>query len=941
MAQGNPQTPAAGSGPLIEPAWNWAKKYAGNGGPLSKDIVSDGNGNYYLTGNFNGSLTFNNITVNSSGTSDLFIVKVNSAGDALWIKKISASEGKSVIPCRLVLLGNGDFLVGGHFDGTAAFPANTLVSGGHADAFVARYDANGNNIWAGKYSDPESLTATGLAADANGAPYMTANVVSSMKSKIIIFSSTGQAVDAKTFNNSVFTDIACRNSNLSISGFLRAATSFGSINLSSGYYPSSFTGQTDLSGNFIWADNGKCASADSRGYSVAIDENGNTYTTGYFMDSIRFNPPATKLTAEGVFPLFIVKYSPTGTCLWASQIGDAEAYDYHPLLSLDNQGHPFVISYFYFGLVFGSTTLSGSAAFIASYSPSGAKQWAKAQPYFPNRAQFQTSNEIIECADNYFNTLVMKFDASANLLWTRQSVSDGGLSDVWYQMAVDHTGMPYIQGDIRGNVYFDGNPESAYGTELTKLNGDGSVIWQKIFSQPLTQFMNSSGVCTDLDNNCFAWGTFSDSLTIEGTLHVLSHKSGNMAYLAKYSKKGESNWVRTFEGYGGITGVGGITSDHEGNVILTGMFVDTLKINNIILPGNGYYAQVFIIKYNPAGSLVFAEKFGGTSTVQGRGASSDGQNNIYVTGRFNGTANFGGNYLTSFGSDDVFILKLDPDGNPVWVRQAGGQGYERGHAIITDSTGNSYISGLFWSTSMSFGNITITSPLASNLFIAKYASDGTPLWAHALQNQDYTWPAYQMGLDEEGSCYMGGDYDGSLAFDNGPTYTGNLNNNFLVKYDASGAFQWNKNVPQTAFSTGYSNLMSLAVYNKNSILIGGRIINDTLTLGNNKLYSCNSGAFIALLGDNLPMGVQNQDQAVKHIAVYPNPSHGEITIRFDDPVKKKVMVIVTDAEGKTLYAGSQDCGGTASVCLPHPAAGVYLVSVYYGGNKFSEKLLIY
>jgi len=939
---GYSQLPGNNLNPNSDPVWNWSKKYAGSGGPLSKDIISDGNGNYFLTGNFNGSLTFNSITINSSGTSDLFIIKVNSSGDALWVKKVAASDGKSVIPCKLVLLGNGDFLVGGNFDGTASFPANSLVSSGHTDAFVARYDANGNNLWAGKYSDAESLSATGLAADANGISYMTANTTSATAAKIIIFSSSGQPAGTQTFSNTVFTGIACRNSNLAISGYLKAAASFGSINLSSGYYPSSFTGQTDLSGNFIWADNGKCASATSSGYSVAIDGNGNIYTTGYFMDSIRFNPPATKLTADGAYPLFIVKYSPAGTCLWASQIGEAEAYDYHPLLSLDNQGNPFVISYFYFGLTFGSTTLNGSAAFIASYSPAGTKQWAKSQPYFPNRAQFQTNNEIIECAENYFNTQVIKFDASANLLWTKQSASDGGMSDCWYMISVDHEGMPYFHGHAQGTNYFDGNAVETNGANLVKLNGDGSVIWQKSFTMPKTQSISPSGIVNDLANNCYAWGTFTDSLTIEGTLLRNTYGNGYMAYIVKCDKQGAVQWTRTLETDNTITGVGGITADKAGNVLITGWFYDTLHINNIYLVshGNGVLGDIFLIKYAPDGSLVFASNFGGTQSTMGRSVSSDLQNNIYLSGGFRGTVTFGNYSLTSLGSYDAFIVKCSPDGTPVWAKQAGGTGTERAHVIVTDSAGNSYVSGLFWSTLMHFGNISITSPYINNLFLAKYSPDGTPLWAHAQRSAYYTWPAYQMGLDEEGGCYMAGTYQDSLSFDNGPSIAGQVYNNFLVKYDSQGTYQWNKNISQSAFSPGYTDMMSLTAFNKNSILVGGRITNDTLTLGTNKLYSFNSGAFVALLGDDLPLGTRDKTTDSGQVKVYPNPASGILNLKLDEPAGTTITYSIFNEQGKPVFSGKVKCEAITTIRLPQLQTGVYFISVNDGSKLFHEKFIL-
>ena len=944
-APGYSQTSVASGNLLTEPDWNWSKKYAGNGGPFSKDIISDGNGNYYLTGYFNGSLTFSNITINSSGTCDLYLVKVNSSGDAVWVKQVSASTGKSIIPCRLILMSNGDFLVGGQFDGTAGFSANTLVSSGHTDAFVARFDASGNNLWAGKYSDPENLVATGLATDASGNSYMTINIPSGNKAKIISFNSSGQPQISQSYDHAYFNDITCRNTSLYICGYLSAATSFGSISLSSGYYPSAFFGQTDLSGNFTWADNGKSQTGDSRAYSVSVDNNGNLYSTGYFIDSIRFKPASFKLLANGIFPLFIVKYNPSGTCLWASQI-DAGAYDYHPRMSLDNQGNPFIFCYCYSGLTFGSSTISPESNFIASYSSAGTEQWAKELPYFPVMMQVLTSGEIIQCTDNFFNTMILKFDATANLQWTKKSTSDGGLSEVWYQIAVDHEGMPYYHGHIRGTVNFNGNNVTAYGAGLAKLNGDGTVIWEKSFTTTLNQTVDPSGVTIDLNNNCFAWGTYSDSLTIDGNLLGCPHGSGYMAYLVKYDKHGKLDWIRTIEVYTSLTGVGGITTDKSGNVAISGWFYDTLHINNTFLVShnNGNNSDVFIIKFTSGGDLVYAKGFGGTSTVMGRGISADALDNVYIAGAFRGTANFGNNSLTSLGGYDVFLAKYDANGNPLWAKQAGSvssSGYERAHAIITDSAGNSYISGLFWSNSMNFGSLSITSPWINNLFIAKYAPDGTPLWAHALRSPTYTWPAYQLGLDEEGSCYMGGTYYDTLVFENGQTYTGTWNNNFLVKYDAGGSYQWNKNIPMSVFSAGYTDLFGVAAYNKNSVLIGGRITNDTLTLGSNKLYSYNSGAFIALLGDNLPMGVSNQDQAKKHIAIYPNPSHGAFNLRFDDPSKKSFLFIVSDADGKAVFSGHETCGETAVILLPHLSPGVYLISVYDGNGKYSEKLVLY
>ena len=943
---GNSQSYGGNDSPLTEPSWNWAKKYAGSGGPWSQDIVSDGNGNYYVAGFFNGSLTFNGMTINSSGALDLFIIKANSTGDAIWIKQIPASYGHSIKPSRLAVLSNGNFLVGGYFTGSAGFPAQNLTSNGHTDAFLAMFSPDGNNLLAGSYSDAGDLITTGLACDAGGNSYMTANLQSTGQAKIIIFNASCQPLTSVNFNDTYFTDIACRNTSLYASGYITAATNFGSISLSSGYYPSSFTGQADLSGNFIWADNGKSASGDSRAFSVAVDNDGNTYSTGYFVDSIRFKPASEMLIAEGVFPLYVVKYNSSGSCIWASQIGEADAYDYSPQVWLDGSGNPFVSGYCWSGLTFGPNTFTGSFSFIASFSSAGVKQWANTLPYNPVRTRILASGEMVQCANNYYNTQILKFDAAANLLWSKQSLSDGGMTDVWYQMAIDGEGRPYIHGNIIGKADFNGNPVTNNGAYLAKLNGDGTVIWLKDFSLPLTQSMSPSGVHTDLNNNCFAWGTFSDSLTIESNLLTPSYPGSSMAYLVKYDKDGDLKWVRSFEaiggmtGMGGMTGVGGIFTDNAGNVLLTGWFYDTLAVSGVKIASHGSASDIFVIKYSPDGDLVFAKDIGGTGSDVGRGISTDGQNYIYVTGGFHGTVDFGNTYLTSMGNYDIFLAKYDAAGNPLWARQAGSAGMERGHAVITDNAGNSYISGLMYSGSINFGPFSITSPWGANLFLAKYANDGTPLWAHAIRSPSYSWPSYQLGLDEEGSCYIGGDYYDTLSFDNGQDFSGEVSNSFFAKFNSAGSFQWNKNIVQSAWSGGYSDVMSVAVYNSNTSMIGGRMLNDTLTLGSNKLFSYNSGAFIAVLGNSLPVGIKEVSSPEANISVFPNPSSGLVNIRFTGQQGEEITYYLTDVNGKKVFTGKGSVDEHLTIRLPDLPSGIYFITVVEGTRLFHEKLIL-
>lgn len=101
----------------------------------------------------------------------------------------------------------------------------------------------------------------------------------------------------------------------------------------------------------------------------------------------------------------------------------------------------------------------------------------------------------------------------------------------------------------------------------------------------------------------------------------------------------------------------------------------------------------FFVETIKAQSWQFAQQGGGTSGDEGYGVAVDHAGNIYITGQFEGTAIFGIDTLIGIGGKDVFTVKYDPIGNVVYAKSAGSFGLDRGVAIAVDGLGNAYVTG--------------------------------------------------------------------------------------------------------------------------------------------------------------------------------------------------------------------------------------------------------
>ena len=175
-------------------------------------------------------------------------------------------------------------------------------------------------------------------------------------------------------------------------------------------------------------------------------------------------------------------------------------------------------------------------------------------------------------------------------------------------------------------------------------------------------------------------------------------------------------WAKKAGGTGDDYGQS-IATDSSGNSYVTGYFAGTATFGDTELTSSGS-TDIFVAKLDSGGNWLWAKKAGGTSSDTGRSIATDSSGNSYVIGYFAGTATFGDTELTSSGNNDIFVAKLDSGGNWLWVMKAGGTDLDVGKSIAIDSSGNSYVTGYFRGTA-TFGDTELTSSGLYDIFVAK------------------------------------------------------------------------------------------------------------------------------------------------------------------------------------------------------------------------------
>ena len=384
--------------------------------------------------------------------------------------------------------------------------------------------------------------------------------------------------------------------------------------------------------------------------------------------------------------------------------------------------------------------------------------------------------------------LINIFSFSQEWEWTK--IAGGPAVDKVTGIAADLTGNIFITGYFDSTIAFDSTRlVSAGGTDvfIAKYDADGVLLWAKQVGGQNDDY--TSGISTDITGNCYVSGFFyiQGNVTTFGST-TISQAGDADIFISKFSAAGNLLWVRNGGGRSDDASYS-IATDVAGNSYVAGYFSGTATFGNIKVTSNGY-SDVFIAKYDAAGNLVWVKTGGGSYQDEAYAVSTDVSGNCYITGYFTGNAVFSGTSLASAGyfDSDVFLLKYNPSGILVWAKRAGGTGNDIAYGIDVANNGSTFVCGVFLGTK-TFGEKILTQESGSNGFVAKFESSGKFSWSKVTSGSRLN-QYRKVSADAGNNCYVTGSVSGDVLFGTIPITSAGGKDACIVKYDSKGILMW-------------------------------------------------------------------------------------------------------------------------------------------------------
>lgn len=533
--------------------------------------------------------------------------------------------------------------------------------------------------------------------------------------------------------------------------------------------------------------------------------------------------------------------------------------------------------------------------------------------------------------------------------------------DKGYSIDTDLAGNVYTVGSFQDSVDFDnglGN-HLLYTTNnhtsifILKSDPNGNYRWA--FSICENNPSEALAITTDIYANIYVTGYFQGSADFDPSVSVFNLSDG--IFIAKYDSAGNFVWAKNL---GSVYDKGtAITIDNANNIYLTGSFVSTVDFDpgtanySLTASGGGFsHPDIFVLKLDASGNFVWAANMGGAWDDYGTAINVDGQGNVYTTGHFMNNADFDPsitNYnLSAIGLFDVFVSKLNSTGDFLWAKSIGASGYDGGKDILTDSSGNVYITG-FYRHTVDFdpdsGVFTLGAPGGNlDIFILKLDALGNFIWAKRIGGTDDDAP-FSLELDNDGNFYLSGFFRETPDFDIGLgvfnlTATSGSQHVFVSKYTSMFDFVWAVGLggifPANLYSTAIDNFGN--VYSTGGFW--GTVDFDPSPVIFNLSSSTQTKDDIFILKMSQSTIGIIKNSLTNLVAIYPNPANDILTIELLTQSLLNTSVSITNLFGDELYQLKFSNQPKLTIDLGDFPRGIFFMRIENENGIVTQKIII-
>lgn len=604
---------------------------------------------------------------------------------------------------------------------------------------------------------------------------------------------------------------------------------------------------------------------------VATDASGNVYTTGYFSDTVDFDPgPGTfTMASAGGYDIFVLKLDASGNFAWAKRFG-RQLHDFGIGIATDAAGNVFVC---------------GEYRDTVDFDPG------------PLTYTMAASNVNADA-------FVMKLDASGNFMWSAETGAQD--NDQVYAIAIDASGNVNMTGSFVLTADFDPGPgtytinSASRDIFVWKLSNTGSFIWAKAMGGYSSDW--GLGIAVDAAGNVYTSGNFRGVADFDpgpGSYTIAAGSGFGNGYISKLDASGNFVWAIAYvsNNSSGYSGTFGLTIMPNGDLLAAGDFRGVTDfdpgagVNNV----NSLNRDGFVTRINPAtGSSIWINFITGPADQSAWDVRADAAGNVFVAGYYVGLSDFdpapGIPNIPGFGNEDVYLCNFDGMGNFLSVFTGGGSGPDFGISLDINTTGEVHMVG-WHSATAAFG------PGVS--FLSAGNSDATVLKFRNCASLVGTQPV-STGLLMPGSSAQ------FAIVSPGPN------------------FQWQEND-----GTGFVNLSNSAQYS--GVTTATLTVSNVAYQQNNYLYRClvasSSCSLSSAIGTLSVAGGTGLDEHALSggISISPNPASGLVYLAAPLPLAERAYILC-DQTGRLVMSGKLSAA-PAAIDVSGLPGGLYFIQL--------------